>query len=78
LQCNAVGNPPVEVYLFYANDQLIEKSKTGKLTIKASTVGNTKYRCQPMNKLGLGENATVEVNIKGIFKIVNINIHSSI
>jgi len=65
-ECNADGDPPVDEYLFYVNDKLLGKSKTGKLQIATKVVGNNTYRCQPQNKAGPGENATFSVNIKGI------------
>lgn len=64
-ECSAIGDPPVDEYLFYVNDQMLETSKTGKLQINTTIVGNNAYTCQPRNSVGLGENATMFVNTKG-------------
>ena len=63
LICNTEANPDAYVYQFYVNSNLIGNSTSGvfNVTIEADGV----YTCVPINTVGTGHNATVNITAVG-------------
>ena len=63
LICSTEANPDAHVYQFYVNGILIGNSSSGmfKVTVKADGV----YTCVPINTVGTGHNATVNITAVG-------------
>ena len=61
--CRAVANPAAHEYQYYVNNILIGNSSNGILNITVDVDGS--YTCVPINALGPGHNATVNVTIVG-------------
>ena len=63
LICSTEANPDAHVYQFYVNGNLICNSSSGvfNITVEADGV----YTCVPINTVGTGHNATVNVTAVG-------------
>ena len=63
LICSTEANPDAHVYQFYFNDAIIGNSTLGvfNVTVEADGV----YTCVPINTVGTGHNATVNITAVG-------------
>ena len=62
LNCETNASPEAE-YHFYFNDKSIGKSASGVFNISVEADGL--YACVPINTVGTGDNATVDVTVVG-------------
>ena len=64
LNCSTDANPDAHNYQFYFNGNLIGNSSSGlfNITVKKDGV----YTCVPVNTVGAGSNATVNVMTTGM------------
>ena len=63
LKCTTDANPDAHIYHLYLNGNLIGNSSSGvfNTTVKADGV----YACVPLNRVGIGDNATVSITAVG-------------
>ena len=63
LFCSTEANPDAHVYQFYVNGILIGNSSSGvsNVTVEADGI----YTCVPINSVGTGVNATVNITSVG-------------
>ena len=63
LNCSTDANPDIHVYEFYFNNDSIGNSSSGVFNVTVDKDGV--YTCVPINEVGSGHNATVNVTIVG-------------
>ena len=63
LKCTTDANPDAHIYRFYLNDSLIGNSSSDVFNTTVKTDGV--YTCVPVNTVGEGDNATVNVTAVG-------------
>ena len=63
LNCSSDANPDAHVYQFYFNDDYIGNSNSGVFTVTVGKDGV--YTCVPINEVGTGHNATVNITVVG-------------
>ena len=61
--CTTGANPPASMYHFYLKGSLIESNSSGVLNRIVEDDGL--FTCVPINKVGTGDNATVNVTVVG-------------
>lgn len=61
LRCGVDANPDAQTYKFYFNGNFIGSSSSGVLNISVKEDGE--YTCVPVNKLGIGSNGSVSLNV---------------
>ncbi|PFX15234.1 Hemicentin-1, partial [Stylophora pistillata] len=61
LRCGVDANPDAQTYKFYFNGNFIGSSSSGVLNISMKEDGE--YTCVPVNKLGIGSNGSVSLNV---------------
>ena len=64
ISCSSDGNPPVDTYLLFENDTLLNTSGSSVVTKTASAGGVLVYRCEANNTVGTA-NATTIVTVNG-------------
>ena len=63
LNCSTDGNPDAHVYQFYSKNDYIGNSSSGVFNVTVDKDGV--YTCVPINEVGLGDNATVNITVVG-------------
>ena len=61
--CTTDANPPANMYHFYFKGSLIESNSSGVFNRIVEDDGL--FTCVPINKVGTGDNATVNVTVVG-------------
>ena len=61
--CTTDANPPANMYHFYFKGSLIESSSSGVFNRTVENDGL--FTCVPINTVGTGDNATVNVTVVG-------------
>jgi len=65
MTCNATGKPQPE-YLWYVNNQLVQRNMEGSISIQLNKTGENTLTCVPNNTAGIGQhNQTVTFNVIG-------------
>ena len=63
LNCTTDANPDAHLYHFHFNGNLIGSSSTGVFNTSVEKDGE--YACVPVNTVGTGDNATVNITVVG-------------
>ena len=63
LNCSTDAYPDAHVYQFYLNNTYFGDSSIGLFNVTVDKDGD--YTCVPINKVGSGDNATVNITIVG-------------
>ena len=63
LNCSTDANPDAHVYHYFFNSNLIGNSSSG--VFNTTVMADGVYTCVPINTVGTGENATVNIAVVG-------------
>ena len=61
--CTSEANPPPREYRFYHEGTFLGNSRSG--TFQTHVTQSGLYSCVPVNKVGVGENRSVTINVVG-------------
>ena len=63
LGCSTDANPDAHIYYFYLSDNRIDNGSSG--VFNTTVMADGVYTCVPINTVGTGENATVNIAVVG-------------
>ena len=63
IKCTTDANPDAHIYHFYLNDNFIGNSSSG--VFNTTVMADGVYSCVPINTVGTGDNATVNITTLG-------------
>ena len=63
--CTAEGSPPPHEYRFYHEGNFLGSSSSGTFQTQVTKSGLSVFSCVPVNKVGVGENKSVTINVVG-------------